>query len=148
MLLTIVPQGGLCNRIRAVDASVGLARRVGLDLRIIWQSNGDCNCAFSRLMDLAYPASVTERTNDLPPFYGFLFRHGRLSSFATGVRFLDRSELVEWQSKPDFIDRFRGRNTTIKTVNSFFENGEPLQWLRPTREVDAKVEQTVRLFSR
>lgn len=35
-MITLVPVGGLANRMKAIDAAIALAQKVSTELRIIW----------------------------------------------------------------------------------------------------------------
>lgn len=52
-MITLIPIGGLCNRMRAISAAIALADRCATDqLRIIWFRDWGLNCRFQ---DLFYP---------------------------------------------------------------------------------------------
>lgn len=48
-MTSLVPVGGLCNRMRAMDAALALHRVTGVPLRVYWESNALLNCPFHRL---------------------------------------------------------------------------------------------------
>lgn len=48
-MITLVPVGGLANRMRAIDSAIALAREVHTDLRVIWYKTSGLNCLFSEL---------------------------------------------------------------------------------------------------
>ncbi|MBQ8673515.1 MAG: oligosaccharide flippase family protein [Bacteroides sp.] len=47
--ITLVPEGGLANRMKAIDAAVALARDTESRLRIIWFKDWGLNCRFDQL---------------------------------------------------------------------------------------------------
>lgn len=56
--LTLVPQGGLCNRLRAMLSAVSLIERQCPDvrLRVGWDANAECAARFDQLFE-PYPAA-------------------------------------------------------------------------------------------
>jgi len=63
--ITIVPEGGLCNRMRAVGSALALARRANVGLKIIWYRTPDFNASFERLLSIesdTVPVKVEERS--------------------------------------------------------------------------------------
>jgi len=63
--ITIVPEGGLCNRMRAVGSALALARMANAGLRIIWYRTPDFNASFERLLSIesdTVPVKVEEKS--------------------------------------------------------------------------------------
>ena len=54
--ICVKPIGGLCNRLRTIDAAIALATVNDSYLQVIWQLNADLNCRFEDLFDL--PPSI------------------------------------------------------------------------------------------
>lgn len=48
-MITLVPVGGLANRMKAVDSAIALSREAGSELRIIWYKDQGLNCRFDEL---------------------------------------------------------------------------------------------------
>lgn len=48
-MITLVPVGGLANRMKAIDSAIALARKVQTGLRIIWYKDKGLNCRFDEL---------------------------------------------------------------------------------------------------
>lgn len=48
-MLIVVPEGGLCNRMRVISSAVVLAKCLNTRLKIIWMCSPDINCRFSDL---------------------------------------------------------------------------------------------------
>ena len=48
-MITLVPTGGLCNRMRAIDSAVALCEKINRKLRIIWYMYEGLNCSFFEL---------------------------------------------------------------------------------------------------
>lgn len=56
-MITLVPVGGLANRMRAIASAVALAECAGKELRIVWCKDQGLNCPFGELFltDTLYP---------------------------------------------------------------------------------------------
>lgn len=50
-MITLIPIGGLANRMRAVASAFALARSTGHELRVVWFRDRGLNCRFARLFD-------------------------------------------------------------------------------------------------
>lgn len=50
--ITLTPVGGLANRMKAIEAGIRLARKVGSELRILWFRTWEINCPFSLIFEL------------------------------------------------------------------------------------------------
>ena len=47
--ITLLPHGGLCNRITAICSALQLARLTDSSLRIVWEKDSGLNCRYDRL---------------------------------------------------------------------------------------------------
>jgi hypothetical protein len=60
-MITLVPVGGLCNRLRAIASVADIATNAGQKLKIKWWRTDDLNCAFDALFDVqAFPFEVVQ----------------------------------------------------------------------------------------
>jgi hypothetical protein len=48
-MIILEPMGGLCNRMRAMQSAINLAREYNTELKVIWVLNKALNCEFSKL---------------------------------------------------------------------------------------------------
>ena len=53
---TLIPQGGLCNRMRALDSALALAADTGRQLVVVWHLDAGLNCRFEELFEI--PAGI------------------------------------------------------------------------------------------
>ena len=51
-MLIVVPEGGLCNRMRVISSSYVLAKKLNTRLKVIWMCSPDINCRMDDLFDL------------------------------------------------------------------------------------------------
>lgn len=57
-MITLVPIGGLANRMRTIDSAIALAMEVDVGLRIIWYKTHGLNCRFDELFQPIPDANV------------------------------------------------------------------------------------------
>lgn len=57
--ITLVPLGGLCNRLRAIMSAVALARDCHVPLRVMWLRDAGLNARFEDLFEALPDSSVT-----------------------------------------------------------------------------------------
>lgn len=58
-MITLVPVGGLANRMKAIDAAIALAHEVSTELHIIWYKDQGLNCRFDELFQAITVKGVT-----------------------------------------------------------------------------------------
>lgn len=59
--ITLVPLGGLANRMRAIVSGYTLALDTGMPLHVVWLRNHDLNCSFNTLFrPLGHNIALTE----------------------------------------------------------------------------------------
>ncbi len=57
-MLIIQPIGGLCNRMRAINSALVLAKKQGKKLKVIWNVNAELGCPFEELFESTDAFSV------------------------------------------------------------------------------------------
>ena len=130
--ITLIPHGGLANRMKAIAAGLRLAEAVDSQLHIIWFANKDLNAKFS---DLFMPidssrVTVTEGTrctalrlgrprlgNAWVPAFCRLKGHSRFMNVKTVTQHMDEGDF-------DFTAWARGHNVWMATCVYFW--GEPI----------------------
>lgn len=100
--VTLVPFGGLCNRLIAIASARSLCREQKADLRVYWCSKAWCRCRFDDLFE-PLPADVSlVSVNRLP----LLFERNLPRNFR---RMSSVRKLLGWQS----IDDFQNAGSTL-----------------------------------
>lgn len=60
-MITVLPEGGLCNRMRVVASAQLLAEALGQPMRVLWYRTPDFNARFDAIFDMAnLPFAVVE----------------------------------------------------------------------------------------
>lgn len=100
--ITLVPFGGLCNRMIAIASALTLCRRRGASLRVVWCSKSWCRCRFDDLFEPLPADAVMQSVGRLP----LLLERNLPRNFRRmgAVR-----RLLGWQS----IDDFQNHGSTV-----------------------------------
>lgn len=145
-MITLLPLGGLANRMRSIASGVSLARKYNSRLRIIWIKDAGLNCAFSELFHKWHlpdirlkEASLTDRIlYDRPRP-----RNMRIPQYFQRLLFDDR---LYDEHKERFIDRAfdydrwltENRKVYIATCYPFFDAPDTIykELFVPTDEIE------------
>ena len=144
-MITIRPQAGLGNRLRALDSAVHLSKMLQMPLQIEWVRNKDCNCAFADLFELIKNFRVVEKYSiirddgkierSLNPFRKLLYNM-RMPS-ASSIFF--NRDIVQMKNNKDLSSEFQDlKNIYIQTETSFIKGKEPFSFLKPTLFIEEK----------
>lgn len=139
-MIYIYPEGGLCNRMRAIDSALALARESGQPLVIIWALNTDLNCDF-HLLFKALPDFVRIYTVNHLGLTGRLRRYFIAAGcWLTGKTYLKQSRLIKLAAKPDDLRQLavQGR-LYIKTHSRFWHGKQDYQDFAPAAELANKI---------
>jgi hypothetical protein len=157
-MIVLKPTGGLCNRMRAINSALALAKQTGHRLHVIWEENKWLNCAYSRLF-IPYPDfSVSSlRINLLyntafAGAYGFPRKqyHAWLNRFMFSKCYFDNCR--EDDTPPQSIQAaeiaaFSNRKKIyISTGHAFFPSGEDFKQFTPVKNLAGKIENLMNRF--
>lgn len=68
-VITFVPLGGLCNRMRAMASGVFISRRLGCNINFVWKKDNNCFAHFSDLFEPVSLEGVKIMPSGLYDFY-------------------------------------------------------------------------------
>jgi hypothetical protein len=57
-MITLVPIGGLCNRMRSTATAYALSRRLKTTLKVIWIVNNDLGAAYNELLNTLFGINI------------------------------------------------------------------------------------------
>jgi len=155
--ITLVPVGGLANRMKAIDAAVGLAQEANALLHIIWFKDKGLNCRFDQLFRSLELKGVTLKeatwTDKL------IFDRPRRKNFHLPRLFqralfddcvYEHEATQRFYQKFDFLSWAQGKNVYIascvyfhpQTVRPFF------RIFQPTEKIQEQVQTFTDSFSR
>lgn len=153
--LTLIPVGGLANRMKAIDSAVALAKDTQTELHIIWFKDQGLNCRFDELFEpLQVPGvKVKEATvSDL-----LLYDRPRRKNFYLPrlfQRLLFDDCIYEERATQLFYNRFdfrswvQGRLTYIASCVYFYPQPEQelFKIFRPIAPLQQKIEKCCSVF--
>lgn len=158
-MITLIPDAGLCNRMRAIDSAIGLCMKISHPLKIYWIENSLLNCGFHDLFE-PIPSAVAFikdmknrplklknpdnlRQDWLKPIF----------SIFQGV-FFDKKIFVEefktlYQKNYDFESLAGYKNVLIESHHMFYQNPElpKYTYFKPLNFIEEKVRQITLHFS-
>lgn len=152
--ITLVPAGGLANRMRAINAGINLAGDVGATLRIIWFADWGLRCPFAQLFQpLTLPnvefveASVRDfllydRPRKKNLFAPYLYQQAVFDDCIYEKQAMDK-----FKNGFDFATWARGRNVYISSWEAFYgEKGDKYHLFVPQAEIQRQIDDVAKLF--
>ena len=141
-MITIVPDGGLCNRMRSLAAAQLLSRRAEQPLRVLWYRTPELNARFDAIFQTAHlPFEVRERWAMV----------GSARSIMRGyeqcMRWMGKVVLNGKQASPktfdaDFIiDAARSRPVYIRSFAKFLAEPGMFRLFEPVEAIAQQVKQ-------
>lgn len=153
--ITLVPRGGLANRMRAIASATALSARIGAKLTVIWIKTADLSAAYS---DLFLAENLPFRLKELPKrqfaylpqrakylFLPTLWQNMRYTSSLRDERKRDRHYLIE--AKPETVYAFfrsiRSGTVFVDTCHEFYPYSTDLyrSLFRPSPKVENRIRQ-------
>ncbi len=118
--MTIIPIGGLCNRMRALNAALVMAESVGARLELIWCRDRSLNCRFDELF--TPPATVAKIVEiDLHSRLGGLTRSLLITLRSRfGRHWYDQTRIeAALHAGVDLTWEFSGKQVVVETCSAF-----------------------------
>ena len=150
--ITLVPVGGLANRMKAIDAAVGLAQEANARLHIIWFKDKGLNCRFDQLFRSLELKDVTLKEASWTD--KFIFDRPRRKNFHLPRLFqrvlfddciYEHEATQRFYRKFDFLSWAQGKNVYIASCVYFHP-----QTMRPLFRIFQpieKIQEQVRTFT-
>jgi hypothetical protein len=144
---TLIPQGGLGNRMRALDSALALAADTGRKLVVVWHLDAGLNCRFEELFEV--PAGVARIVTTR--------RHGRLGKLRnTLARRLNRLRYDQCLYEPALFG-YLEEHADLKTLDRYdtvciascsrFYGSTPLfRDIHPTADNQARIDHLTQQF--
>jgi hypothetical protein len=145
MTIVLDPIGGLCNRMRAIDSGMALARHLGRDLHVVWTMRRELNCRFDRLFE-SLPGVRMYQLPRLPTrVYFRLLRFG-VHRLAFRDAF-EQSRITALLKEKKPIDTLcRPGGIYIRTCSRFFGQKPLFTSFKPVRAIQDVVDARVAAF--
>lgn len=139
-MLMVQPVGGLCNRMRAIDAACAFAQDQQQRVAVIWYPEHDCNARFGDLFEMPKDIPLV----DMNPRVGRkLMRHGTRLAFSGffGNRFFDQHDIESLIGTPRLADRLRGVGQVyLRTHSGFWPTPRPFVMFQPVPALRSRIE--------
>lgn len=145
-LIVIAPEGGLCNRMQALDSAIALARKTGSELGVIWYRSANINSSFEDLF--VVPAVVSRITEiDLYRWRGRARRRLYRKYFQTFFDlYLEHKQIPAEPAQLE--DLAKGRRVLISAYRRFYEGPAMYADLRPVPRLKAIIDSRVSTIGR
>ncbi len=153
-MLELIPTGGLCNKMRAIDSAVSFCEAYDLPLKIYWIKDENLiNCRFRDVFEPLKNLRVYELDN-LP----FRFRKGRVRNlFLPNVlqkmpwagKIFDRFEIKDFKNRGgDFKELYdEYQRLVFFSFSRFFSPEKKYSIFKPLPIVEQMIEQESRAFN-
>lgn len=147
-IYTLIPQGGLCNRMRMLDSGLMLAAATGRRLVVQWQLDPGLNCRFEELFEI--PAGIARiHTQDRTGHFAKLRK--TLAKRVNRLRYdqcLYERDLTAYMASHDDLTTLNQNQTVLIASCSRFYGAEPFfQAFRPTTENRARIDHLTARFT-
>lgn len=141
LMIIIHPEGGLSNRLRAIDSAIALAEKHEMKLHVIWERNRDCNCKFR---DLFVVPNEFEHLTEIKR--GLIVKIlKRLAPIYLSIgknRFLGKHQIEKLMNQRDGFESITNHNNIyISTFRRFYYPSSlpSYYWLRPKQIIQDKI---------
>jgi len=151
--LTLVPEGGLCNRIYAITSAVAFAKKHNIRLKVIWFKEWGMGAGFYDLFTLS-PLAGNVEIRDAGFWDFFKYAKPIKSNFFLPVLYQkwnfdavyfwykEQVSVEEWYySHPDAHDFY------LFHCQKFYDNNEFLNLLLPVRSIQKRINEQTNLLS-
>jgi len=152
--ITLIPIGGLGNRIRVIESSIRLSREINSTLRIIWFKDQGMGCRFDRLFCPIDDDMIQVREAS---FKDYIYDRPRLKNLylpflAEKILFDDciyEKESCFHNESLNYKAIAKNKNIYIASFMPFYvnENNSHYSMFRPIPELQARIEKETELFS-
>jgi hypothetical protein len=133
-MIDLVPTGGLCNRMRAIDSALALHQRRSDHLRVFWRVGAELNCSFH---DLFQPIEGMELVDHLPFWSRFMRRFGRFHALSRvigsmkGISYYHHDEFQRLEQDAASGRLMELRRMHIMSYSRFFPTDKTYHRFRP-----------------
>lgn len=148
-MLIIDPAGGLCNRLRALDSAIALAKAINKPLHLIWRRNNrlnELNCNFSSLFNI--PDIITKLSQPYTPhFVKRIIKNLYLYQFKCQRTYFQKDIENLLKRNYNFVKIRNYRSIYISTASKFYNNPHPFSDLVPKPKISNIVNDIVNRFN-
>ncbi|MEQ9443833.1 MAG: hypothetical protein RIG62_32635 [Cyclobacteriaceae bacterium] len=158
-MIILIPNAGLCNRMRAIDSTIALSQEIGAPLRIYWKQNDVLNCRFHDLFE-PIPEALANiiEVQKVPVFFRnvenirqaplrFMFENFQKTYI--NKRLLSQEVSRLHRDCFDFKTLAAHKNILIEAESRFFggKTTPMYQYFKPIYEIEAAIQEVTQPFS-
>ena len=120
-VISIAPVGGLCNRMRALNASLALSSELGSRLELVWYLDRSLNCRFEELF-LIPDGLANILTIDMNCLFGVLAKKLLIAQRSwLGRHLYDQDFIAAAMNRGTDLRRdFAGKNVFVETCSAYY----------------------------
>lgn len=155
-MIILIPNAGLCNRMRAIDSAIALSEELDNKLQIYWEKNSGLNCGFHDLFEPISPSVATVKDVNKKPLLlrnlgdkmpGIIFQKFQRLFFDRIIFLREFSALHN--NRYDFNELKNYRRILIESHSRFFysSNAPAYRYFKPLPEIEVRVREVTRQFS-
>lgn len=142
-MIHLFPEGGLCNRMRAIASVSVLARRVNQPLTVHWWRTNDMNCSFHELFDTAGVPFIV-RDSNAAGWRAGLFKFATYSAEYVmkniGLPVLNSKNSATLVNQEDKLSSWAATgNPRIRTHSKMLEDASMFTPFKPTKELQSVI---------
>lgn len=159
-MITLVPDGGLCNRMRAIDSCIALSEEIKQPLTVYWMKNAMLNCGFHDLFEPIPPSVALIKDMNSRPLrtrnakkLKYKFIRPVFNSFQR--LYFDKVILIQDflalnKKKFDFRLLQHYKNVLLESHLRFFHNDQQPMYrhFQPLQAIEQKIQDTTQYFSK
>ena len=156
-MITLVPGGGLANRMRAIDSAYQLSQKQNQELLVIWIKNSELNCSFNDIFEdtpffkvkkfspfnfYAYPNHLQKKSIFIKQIVKWQ-RHKMFDSILLNEE-IHKNLYID---KKEIIIENNYSNLFIDTCERFIEGSNLFKLFKPQKKIRNKIEDILREFN-
>ena len=142
-MISIEPLSGLCNRMRALDSAISLAKKLDRPLNLYWFRANDLNCRFDQIFE--FPDIINNLTEG--SFSSLITRFLRKLNLLYHDTYLDYSTVINLIKQDYNFERFKNIDKLyISTGFRFHSSDKPFQDFIPVEPLQRVIESYTKGF--
>lgn len=151
-MIHLVPEGGLCNRMRSIASVLLLANQVGQSLTVHWRRTDDMNCAYHDLFDTAgLPFEVRESNAAgwQAGFFKIFTYSSEVLMKIIGAPVLDSKDSAALVNQDEKLRAWASRpNPRVRTHSKLLEDADLFAPFKPAKQLADVIERYASRLSR
>ena len=151
-MIVLKPNGGLCNRLRAIDSAIVLSQKINSHLKVLWPLLPELNCSYHALFKLPDNMTVVDIKAGYRPSSQWtkkiysMYSYGMVRTKYHHVIFQSKMNRLCNQNY-DFTQLGEYDSVYITCCNRFYRTERKYQPLRPVESIEKIVDSITKDYS-